>query len=209
MQGHPQGTPDIVRVFAAGESGCPLRILTPNVCRIPRNAGQSVVEFALVIPILVILMVGIIDLGRIYTTMLSVESAAREAADYGTFGSQRWDPAVYSVIPNGTEAMMRLRACVAASDLPGYTGPDDACTNPAFKYELSGNKGVTWESYSDALDCDNATREPPCWVKVTLRYSFDLFVPLNLEVFGVRYGLPNTLTFDRESIFPMTDLDLP
>lgn len=178
----------------------------PSVRRNRRQAGQSVVEFALVLPILVILMVGIIDLGRIYTTMLSVESAAREAADYGTFGSQNWGPARYSV----TEAMMELRACVAASDLPGYVGPDDACANPAFAYELSGNKGVTWEAYSATLvDCDNATREPPCWVKVTLRYDFDLFVPLNLEIFGVRYGLPNTLTFERESIFPMTDLDLP
>ena len=43
----------------------------------------------------------------------------------------------------------------------------------------------------------------------TLSYDFNLLVPLNFEAFGVRYGLPNALTFTRTSIFPMTDLQLP
>jgi len=174
-----------------------------------RESGQSVVEFALVLPIMIFLMLGIIDLARIYTTMLSVESAAREAADYGTFGSQKWNDAIYALPVDGTEAKMRLRACVASSDLPDYVGPDDSCTNPSFAYELSGDKGSTWGPYSTALGCDDATREPPCWLKVTLTYDFSVFVPLNLQVFGVTYGLPSTFTFERTSIFPMTDLALP
>ena len=104
--------------------------------RRPRDAGQSVVEFALILPILAILSLAIVDLARIYTTRVSVESAAREAADFGTFGSQKWDPAVYSIVPDGTVAKMERRACVAASDLPDYVGPDDACTNPSFAYAL-------------------------------------------------------------------------
>jgi hypothetical protein len=167
------------------------------------------VEFALVLPILVILMVAIIDLGRIYTTMVSVESAAREAADYGTFGSQRWDPAVYNIDPDGTEAEMKHRACVAASDLPDYVGPDDNCTNPDFGYKLSIDHGATWVDYDPLLDCQNSTRNPPCWVKVTLQYDFQLLVPLNINFFGVQLGLPNTLTFERSSVFAMTDLSLP
>jgi hypothetical protein len=173
------------------------------------SAGQAVVEFALVLPIMVILMLAIIDLARIYTTMLSVESAAREAADFGTFGSQKWDDAIYNLPVDGTEAKMRLRACVASSDLPDYVGPDDSCTNPSFAYELSGDKGITWGAYDALLLCDDATREPPCWLKVTLTYDFQLFSPLNLEFFGVTLGLPNSLTFERTSIFPMTDLALP
>jgi hypothetical protein len=178
----------------------------------PRRArssrGQSVVEFALVLPLLVFLMAGIIDLGRIYTTMLSVESAAREAADFGTFGSQKWSAAVVALPIDGTEAKMEKRACVAASNLPDYAGPDESCTNPEFTYQVSGDEGATWQDYGDALGCDNATRVPPCWVKVTLEYDFHLLVPFSLEVFGVRYGLPDALTFERTSIFAMTDLEL-
>ena len=158
---------------------------------------------------MVVIVLAIVDMARIYTTMLSVESAAREAADFGTFGSQKWNAAVYNLVPEGTEAQMRRRACVAASALPDYAGPDDACANPSFSYELSGDRGATWGAYSTGLGCDDPVRDPPCWVKVTLHYDFRLLVPFNFEIFGVTYGVPSTMTFERSSIFPMTDLDLP
>jgi Flp pilus assembly protein TadG len=173
------------------------------------DRGQSIVEFALVLPILVFLMVGVVDLARIYTTMLSVESAAREAADYGSFGSQKWAPApAYTT----TETEMQRRACVAASDLTDYAGSLTTCTNPTFTYDLSMDKGASWTNYASTAasgsPCDVSTREPPCWVRANLTYQFHLLVPLNFEVFGVRYGIPNSLTFTRSSIYPMTDLSL-
>jgi hypothetical protein len=169
-----------------------------------RGRGQSVVEFALVLPLMLFLALAVIDLARIYTTMLSVESAAREAADYGTFGSEKWAD---SSVPF-TESDMRTRACVASSDLPDYVGPDGNCSNPSFAYCLSGDGGATCVPYSAALACDDSAREPPCRLSVTLAYTFDLIVPLNIEIGGVEYGLPSSLTFARTSTFPMTDLDL-
>ena len=171
--------------------------------------GQSIVEFALVLPVLAFLMVGIVDLARIYTTMLSVESAAREAADYGSFGSQKWAPAPAVTT---TVAEMQRRACVASSDLTDYAGNLTTCSNPTFTYELSMDKGATWVDYGTTAvapsPCNDAVREPPCWVKANLTYQFHLLVPLNFEVFGVRYGIPNAITFTRSSIYPMTDLSL-
>jgi len=183
--------------------------------------GQSLVEFALMLPIVVFLMIGIVDLGRIYTTMLSVESAAREGADYGAFGSYKWDAGTFNVPPNGVVAQMERRACTAASDLQDFAGTDtdldgttfETCTNPTFSYELSGNKGNNWSVYDPTVGpwqpkpCDDDTRNPPCWVRVTMEYDFELLVPFHIEIFGLQLGLPDTLTFTRTSIFAMTDIE--
>jgi Flp pilus assembly protein TadG len=43
-------------------------------------AGQGLVEFALTLPLLILLMVGILDLGRIYFAYMSIVNASREGA---------------------------------------------------------------------------------------------------------------------------------
>jgi hypothetical protein len=173
-----------------------------------RDPGQSLVEFALVLPVLLFLMVAVVDFARVYMTMVSVESAAREAADYGAFGSQKWAEAVVDATPDGTAAQMERRACVAASNLPEYAGPDTDCANPRFSYQLSTDRGATWVAYSPGLGCDDPTREPPCWVRVTLEYDFRLLVPIRFEALGTEFGLPETITLSRSSVFGMTDLEL-
>ncbi|MEL4106868.1 TadE/TadG family type IV pilus assembly protein [Oscillospiraceae bacterium WX1] len=44
--------------------------------------GQSAVEFALVLPILIVLLCGIIDFGWLYSCDIAATNAAREAARY-------------------------------------------------------------------------------------------------------------------------------
>src|SRR5689334_12700166 len=58
----------------------------------PRHGavGQSVVEFAIVAPVMILMVVAIADLGRVYTSAVAVEAAAREAADYGSFQASNW-----------------------------------------------------------------------------------------------------------------------
>jgi Flp pilus assembly protein TadG len=179
-------------------------------CRItsPRGAqdGQSVVEFALILPLLLIVLLAVVDFARIYTTMLSVESAAREAADYGTtLGAGRWQPGSPM---DATVSEMRRRACVAARNLPDYTGPDDACTNPSFAYCLTPSIGGACGPVDPVAACDDPERDPPCSVTVTLTYVFHLLAPLNIELMGVHLGFPSTLTFSRDSTFAMTDIAL-
>lgn len=46
----------------------------------PRDEGQAVVEFALVAPVLILLLVGIFEFGRAWSAHQSVTDAAREGA---------------------------------------------------------------------------------------------------------------------------------
>lgn len=58
----------------------------PNIVARQRRdsgeAGVAVVEFALVAPLLLILVFGIIDLGRAYSTLNQLAASAREGARY-------------------------------------------------------------------------------------------------------------------------------
>ena len=191
---------------------------------IPRRSGsrgQSVVEFALVLPIMVVLLFAIVDFARIYTTMMSVESAAREAADYGTeLGAAKWlpdpDPAPPPAGADQTVVDMREHACIASKNLPDYAttggdedgdGVDDGCTNPAFSYCITA--GGTCGPLNPADGCEITTREPPCKVTVTLSYDFHLLAPLHINILGVEYGVPSTIAITRDSTFAMTDIQAP
>jgi hypothetical protein len=177
------------------------------------RSGQSIVEFALVLPIMLVVLLAIVDLARIYTTMLSVESAAREAADYGTtLGAVRWTD---DGTRTDTEAKMERRACLATSDLPDYADPDNdpqngGCTNPTFSYCMVTSTGGPCGAYDASANCHLPDRSPapPCVVTVTLGYDFSLLAPLNFEFMGVEYGFPSTLSFERDASFAMTDIDL-
>ena|SRR6056297_575878 len=45
-----------------------------------RDRGAVLVEFALIVPLLLILLVGIIEFGRAYNTQIALQGAAREGA---------------------------------------------------------------------------------------------------------------------------------
>lgn len=173
----------------------------PRAERRPRG-GQALVEFALVVPIIFFILLGIYDMARVYTAQLAVESAAREAADFGAFNSERWT----DFNSPATRAGMIERACVASSDLEDYVGSATNCTNPTVSIDLIEKSGQS------ATGCDQADRSPgPCWVRVDLTYDFDLIVPFGIDFNGTRLGLPDELTFTRSSTFAIADfsVDVP
>ncbi len=47
-------------------------------------SGQSMVEFALIAPVVIILLLGVLDLGRAFLTTITIRNAAREGARYAT-----------------------------------------------------------------------------------------------------------------------------
>src|SRR2546423_13172619 len=53
--------------------------------RLSRPRGQAIVETALLLPILMLLVMGTADLGRVFYYSIAVTNAAREAARQGTY----------------------------------------------------------------------------------------------------------------------------
>lgn len=56
----------------------------PGVAGVRRQAGQSLVELALLTPILLWLALGLVDFGRAFSTHVGLTNAAREGARYAT-----------------------------------------------------------------------------------------------------------------------------
>jgi hypothetical protein len=177
----------------------------------PAPRGQSLAEFALVVPILLLLVLGVADFGRLFNAEVAVESAAREAADYGAFKSSYWtvDAAMSVNNPPITVAEMQRRACTAAagSHLEGYAEPGGtinhaSCTNPTFECWLvpPGGSEVPCATYPGGA-CADSTTDPSCIVHVRLSYTFKPFFAIP--------PIPASLQVVRDSRFAISDLVTP
>lgn len=47
-----------------------------------KEKGQSIVELALLLPLLLLMLLGLLDFGRVYYVMVSLNDAAQEGASY-------------------------------------------------------------------------------------------------------------------------------
>lgn len=67
------------------------------------NKGQSLVETALVLPILLLLIFGIIEFGRIFNAYIIISNASREGARYAAVG--KTDAEVRTAVLNRTSSL--------------------------------------------------------------------------------------------------------
>jgi len=91
--------------------------------RTRRSDGQALVEFALLVPLLVIIILVIIEFGRIWMTMNVLASAAREGARVAAVTSA-------SSFPNPAQVQTAVDNVLTAADITGATitttGPNAA-----------------------------------------------------------------------------------
>jgi Flp pilus assembly protein TadG len=75
----------------AGEVG---QILPPKwrACRLASMTGQDVVEFALVMPLFLLLTCGVIDFGRLFYVQMNLQQALMEAGRFASTGNHLPDP---------------------------------------------------------------------------------------------------------------------
>lgn len=104
-----------------------IRHLVGSVRR--RGTGQGLVEFALIIPVILLLVLGAIDFGRYMQARITAESAVRAGASWGATNLQNATQPlgpVYAVSTKtctyGPTCNIEYRACIEAAGLPGYSG---------------------------------------------------------------------------------------
>ncbi len=153
--------------------------------RLPRNPirrhdrtksrGQSLVEFALVVPILLLIFAGAADMGRIFYTFVAIENAAKEGALYGA----RYPLCDNSstVCPDPRNVVWRVR-----SETTNVVAPGALTIAPALC--LDQTTGV---AHADLRDC-----APGDTYQVTTSTPFSLITPLLNNVVGPNFTLAST-----------------
>ena len=96
-----------------------------------RTRGQGMVEFAMTLPLLLLLLLGIIEFGRLLFVYSSVISAAREAARYGAAGGR--------INPTNLNSVTYFRDCngirSAAIRIAGIAGVPNTTTGVRIRYD--------------------------------------------------------------------------
>jgi TadE-like protein len=176
--------------------------------------GQSLVEFALILPMLLVLLLGIADFGRVFAAGITIEAAARDAAEAVAQEYLRNPPApMDQPAPLSNDPyyqnlhdLAARTACREARTLPNTTFATDVCASmpiimicvhdnadplcdePAFNVSLPGNSPC-----SDLLDPPvNAMQggaEPSRYVEVRVCYRFSTLFNLSELRLPLGWGL--------------------
>ncbi len=112
--------------------------------------GQGLVEFALILPLVVVMFFGIIQFGFLFGGQIALVNAVREATRYASTSPVNSDPT--SQITNAV-----------AREVPGYTG----AATVAYSYCY----------YADPL-LSSGTQTYSTRIHVSVTYGHPLFVPL-------------------------------
>ena len=99
--------------------------------------GQSLVEFAIVLPMLLVLLLGIADFGRVFSAGIRMESAARNGAEVAaqeylrSFPGDMTGPAVPPASDEFYDSLHRIAAQTACREARGLSGVSYTPDNPA------------------------------------------------------------------------------
>jgi Flp pilus assembly protein TadG len=107
--------------------------------RVRREQGQAMVEFAVILPVLLILVTGIIQFGTLYNKYIVLTDAVRAGARILSVGrglDNPCDPGVTQALQAGTSIGL-----TASQVTPGFPSSADYCGTGTYTYGSHGNTG--------------------------------------------------------------------
>lgn len=209
--------------------------VTPNLAQseTPSRRGQSLVEFALLLPLLLTILLGVADFGRVFQAGIVTESAARAAAEAGALEYLRevaGKDDSYVVPASSYERIRNVAVAVACSEakLPNADPESDCATGPAISVcihdQAEGdlncgdgnaapvppqctdiNSGMDPESDLDVLATDANEFPRDAYVEVRTCYRFTTLFELNIAL-PMNTGLAlGDVYIQKEAVFTVAD----
>jgi len=100
--------------------------------------GQSLLEFALIVPILLIILAGVLDLGRLYYAYVSVTDAAAEGASYAAIHPQAHARAeVLQRAQEASGALVRIDPTMVQVDCPAVAAGAPVTVTVSYSFTLA------------------------------------------------------------------------
>jgi Flp pilus assembly protein TadG len=100
--------------------------------------GQSLVEFALLLPVLLIILAGVLDLGRLYYSYVAVTDAAGEGASYA---------AIHPPDPDGPSQDFTIAESAVVEHIQDATGGllegEDLTVEIGYPPDIQGGAAIT------------------------------------------------------------------
>ena len=160
-----------------------------------KSRGQSLVEFALVLPLLAVIILGALDLGRAFFTYIIVTNAAREGARYGT----TWFDDDYSDNIDGIKDSAAGEASASGITLTIYAIDNTNCPPPSggtFTCDLGGVI-VSCPDGDGDKKCDHSSIEDGSYkaLSVTVEHDFN-------PILGYLFGASIPISREVEMLFP-------
>lgn len=140
-----------------------------------REGGQSVVEFALIVPLILLLVFGALDMGRAVFAFNTLAQAAREGNRVA--------------IVNQTDSVVKARVIGAAVTL----GLSDSSVDVCYKRAATTQRSCVSPSTDD---CPQSSRAIGCLAIVTARMTYRPMTPVIGQIFS-------TVTLSSTSVGPI------
>lgn len=101
------------------------------------DQGATAVEFALLLPLLAVLIFGLVDMGRLFYVQMALEFAANEGARVSSLYPN--GPADTATVPNAVKAAVGDAAIIAKLDGTAVVSIDPAGANTCKTVDAAGN----------------------------------------------------------------------
>lgn len=177
-----------------------------RMCR--SSSGQAMVEMALVAPLLLVLLLGAVDFGRVMQARVTALAATRAGASWGAGllanANELLDP-VYDVTTYcsgyGPSCNIEARSCAEAAGFPGYSGGPLLVTAKASYRDCANNYASSTNS-AGGVCSPSATQSNPFLSVAWNHADGSAFTPGSGVTVKVGDRVSVTGTFCFNTLFP-------